>query len=334
MSCRKTPCPGAATDALGAALAQKDAPSLTFHGRGAAEWIAKRPLVWLPPKVQGLLFVWAGDRVRSCVRPLRCGLSGAAGRYGDLRNRSKSSTRALRLEGSDWFSGSRSVRSFCPCGLSPSHTFFTGFGPWHSAQMSRSHGPLRIPIFLASRQHGPDHAGHLVGQGDRHQDARLARQHPRQPRPFGDGFAPKPVQPRHRADDQKPADRVFDSSPLHIWYLLGVFDLPGSRFSCYAPSWRRSDIHARRGEQVSGPRVAGTRCAGWHCRVSAGQALPACTDGRPSGGTSSAERRDSPGWHQAGGNLPWLVKSARGKDRIRPPALLCIFQMPGRAEAV
>src|SRR5690606_26904405 len=60
---------------------------------------------------------------------------------------------------SDWFSGSRSVRSFCPCGLSPSHTFFTGFGPWHSAQMSRSHGPLRIPIFLASRQHGPDHAG-------------------------------------------------------------------------------------------------------------------------------------------------------------------------------
>jgi hypothetical protein len=47
------------------------------------------------PECKSFLAVMCCDRVRSSVRPQRCGLSGAAGRYGDLRIRSKSCSRAL-----------------------------------------------------------------------------------------------------------------------------------------------------------------------------------------------------------------------------------------------
>ena len=46
----------------------------------------------------------ACDRVRSSVRPLNAAFSEAAGRYGDLRIRSKSVRRAAMLTTLNWFS--------------------------------------------------------------------------------------------------------------------------------------------------------------------------------------------------------------------------------------
>ena len=51
-------------------------------GRGEA-------LVWLPPVMQGVFSLNGSDRVRSCVRPSVVAASLAAGRYGDLRIRSR-----------------------------------------------------------------------------------------------------------------------------------------------------------------------------------------------------------------------------------------------------
>ena len=66
----------------------------------------------------------ACDRVRSSVRPMDAAFTEAAGRYGDLRTRSKS------------------VRSFCPYGL-PSHTSLSGFRPiLRPSQFKRDIAPI------------------------------------------------------------------------------------------------------------------------------------------------------------------------------------------------
>lgn len=47
------------------------------------------PLVWLPPLMQEVFSLNGSDRARSCVRPSVVAVSLAAGRYGDLRIRSR-----------------------------------------------------------------------------------------------------------------------------------------------------------------------------------------------------------------------------------------------------
>ncbi len=61
-------------------------------------------LLWLPPVVQEVLIQCASDRVRSSVRPVSAALSEAAGRYGDLRIRSRSARRVQALQADRWFS--------------------------------------------------------------------------------------------------------------------------------------------------------------------------------------------------------------------------------------
>ena len=55
---------------------------------------------------------------RGLLSGLECGSLEAAGRDGDLRIRTKSIHRAEMLLAPNWFSRSRSVRSFRPCGSS------------------------------------------------------------------------------------------------------------------------------------------------------------------------------------------------------------------------
>jgi hypothetical protein len=71
----------------------------------------------------------------------------------------------------------------------------------------RRHG--RSPVRAALDQQGPDDAGHLVGQGGGDQHARLAREHPRQPRARR---GPTPTGPAdHRAGTQ---DQQSPDGPL------------------------------------------------------------------------------------------------------------------------
>src|SRR3954454_14734439 len=71
----------------------------------------------------------------------------------------------------------------------------------------RRHG--RNPVRAALDQQGPDDAGHLVGQGGGDQHARLAREHPRQPRACR---SPTPTGPAdHRAGTQ---DQQSPDGPL------------------------------------------------------------------------------------------------------------------------
>jgi hypothetical protein len=81
-----------------------------------------RRLLWLPP-VKQEVFDPVGLRSSAVFcQAFECGISEATGRYGDLRIRSKSPARATMLRDTDWFSWSRSVRSFCPFGSSPSRS--------------------------------------------------------------------------------------------------------------------------------------------------------------------------------------------------------------------
>lgn len=65
--------------------------------------------------LQIILTLYACDRVRSPIRE-------AAGRYGDLRCGSKLLCRADALIEPNWFSRSRSLRSFCPFKVPVSYT--------------------------------------------------------------------------------------------------------------------------------------------------------------------------------------------------------------------
>lgn len=74
------------------------------------------------PRCKKFLNLYESDRVRSFVRPHGSGLSGAAGRYGDLRIRSKSRLRAQRLFAISWFSPIQICSIIGPFSSLPSHT--------------------------------------------------------------------------------------------------------------------------------------------------------------------------------------------------------------------
>ena len=82
------------------------APVLTLvtqFGGGKTHTLAA--LCGCRPRSKRLFAAERSDRVRSCVRPLMCGLSSAAGQDGDLRIGSKSSTRAQGSAGRSGFPG-------------------------------------------------------------------------------------------------------------------------------------------------------------------------------------------------------------------------------------
>ena len=92
-------------DALEEAMARYGKPEIFNSDQGSH--------VWMPRLMQAVLErFWTCDRVRSCVRPGRCGLPHAAGRYGDARTRCRSVQRARRLGLPFCFSRSGSDRSF------------------------------------------------------------------------------------------------------------------------------------------------------------------------------------------------------------------------------
>jgi hypothetical protein len=169
-------------------LGAKTADLCRKHG------ISEATLCGCRPRSKRLFADERSDRVRSCVRPLMCGLSSAAGQDGDLRIGSKSSTRAQGSVGRSGFPGPDLVDRCAHSGrrlLTP---------PSPVSDVSHLHrscsgSQRRIPVILALRQHGPDCAGHLVRQRDRDQHLRLALQHPCQPRACGDGFLPEPIDP-------------------------------------------------------------------------------------------------------------------------------------------
>src|SRR5665213_1423200 len=67
------------------------------------------------------------------------------------------------------------------CGSSDRPISIFSLKPFTSAN-ERSGGDRVPPICLTARHHGPEYAGHLVGQSHRHQLARLAAQQIQQPR--------------------------------------------------------------------------------------------------------------------------------------------------------
>jgi hypothetical protein len=69
-----------------------------------------------------------------------------------------------------------------------------------------SNCPDRISVILLLFSHGPDRSRHLVGERDSHEHAGFARRQTIQPGSLGDRFTAKPIQTRHCADDQKPAN--------------------------------------------------------------------------------------------------------------------------------
>lgn len=71
---------------------------------------------------------------------------------------------------------------------------------------SCQHGQDRIPVILLLRQHGPNRAGHLVGQRDRHQHARLTHKHSRHPGALHERLAACPTHTRHSAHNQQPSN--------------------------------------------------------------------------------------------------------------------------------
>ena len=157
-------------------------------------------LLWLPPVMQEVRIRCASDRVRSSVRPVNAALSEAAGRYGDLRIRSKSVRRAQAAP-------SRSLVFLVQiCSIILPIQVVAFLPPLSDVRQlfsaCRSCCCLsQNSIILILRQHGPYCPRHLVGQSDRHEQPRLSRRHASQPRTFWDRSAPYPVQARHRADN-------------------------------------------------------------------------------------------------------------------------------------
>jgi len=81
------------------------------QGAAARTWLEAQETNLLPigfcgcrPVCKKVLIKCARDRVRSSVRPSYAAFSEAAGQYGDLRIRSKSTSRALLLLADCWFS--------------------------------------------------------------------------------------------------------------------------------------------------------------------------------------------------------------------------------------
>jgi hypothetical protein len=112
-------------DLLKAEISEKQARSIKYQ-LDASKNLAESRVFFCGcrPWCKKFLIRCASDRVRSSVRPVKCGIREAAGRHGDLRTRAKTDSRAQGLIENDWLSGSRSVRSFCPYGSSPSFTPF------------------------------------------------------------------------------------------------------------------------------------------------------------------------------------------------------------------
>lgn len=114
-------------------------------------------------------------QAHSCIRPLDCGVSLAAGLYGDARTGSESITRALKLFPYIWFSRSR-----------PNDRLPLRYPPTclHSSRYRARHSDGRREFFVDFffRHHRPGDARHPVGQRHCDQHPRLARQHPRQQR--------------------------------------------------------------------------------------------------------------------------------------------------------
>jgi hypothetical protein len=132
---------------------------------------------------RGARSFWPSEHVIVCgllSGLIGAALSKAAGRYGDLRNGSKSAKRALRSQLISGFPGPDLFDHFAHSG----HRLLTPpYRRWLFAVSirSRRHSHHRISILFLFRQHRPDFPGHLVRQGDRHQHPRFPRQHPSQP---------------------------------------------------------------------------------------------------------------------------------------------------------
>src|SRR6056297_3257290 len=133
-----------------------------------------------------------------------CGLSKAAGRYGDLRVRSKSDDRALI--------GSRASTGFPAPDLFDhfAHAIrrlltlpFTSFDPPYGCPLSPSGSRSWILIIFVVFHHCPYRSGHLVRQSNSDQHFWFPNKHASEPRLLNNRFASEPVQPRHGTDNQQ-----------------------------------------------------------------------------------------------------------------------------------
>src|SRR3954451_17616863 len=96
-----------------------------------------------------------------------------------------------------WFSRSRLADCCAMLSLRSPYASVTAAG-------LRRHA--RSLVRAALDQQGPDDAGHLVGQGDGDQHARLAREHPRQPRARRCPTLTGPADHGAGTEDQQPPD--------------------------------------------------------------------------------------------------------------------------------
>lgn len=125
----------------------------------------------------------------------------ATGRYPVRRTRSTSVQEAMMLAPRDWFPRPEH-RS--PCRIIVNRSSWEGARPSGAyLSLQKKTTGLRHPIILFSRHDRPDHARHLVGQGDRSHHSLLATECMSEPVVGQDAFADDPSDPAHRADDQQ-----------------------------------------------------------------------------------------------------------------------------------
>ena len=138
--------------------------------------------VWMPPCVQEACELLGRVIGRGHVSGLRdAALFMAAGRYGDARIGSISSCRARSALNRHGFPHP-DLSDHCPMQFADLLTRPTDRG--ETMRALRSHRRHRVPVVLSLAQHGPDRPRHPVGERDRNQHPRLARQHPGQPGAF------------------------------------------------------------------------------------------------------------------------------------------------------
>ncbi len=127
-----------------------------------------------PVRARCFRTAWSCDRVLSCIRPSVAPVTdcGPVWRCADQAHITDAS---CELFGCYCISWSGSDRSIALTVRRPPHTPDV---PLAVVPISRSGcNSHRNPIIFAFRQHGPNRAGHLIGNCDRHQHARLAREH-------------------------------------------------------------------------------------------------------------------------------------------------------------
>jgi hypothetical protein len=166
-----------------------------------AQRVEHHPCMDAPVRARCFRAASSCDRVRSCIRPSVAAVTDRRPVW-RCADQAQINEASCELCGCYCISWSGSDRSIALTVRRPPHTPDV---PLAVVPISRSgRNSHRNPIIFAFCQHGPNRAGHLVGNCDRHQHTRFAREHAMQPASLRRSFPTCPTHDDHRATNQKP----------------------------------------------------------------------------------------------------------------------------------